>query len=256
MLSPSIVWLACLLGFCLIYLVVLVRRCKYYTLWELVLYLPVYLFGRLLWRVSFTNEPPQALRSGAVLAANHRSSVDPFFVQLAARRRVHWMVAREYCEHFLFGLILKPLQVIPTNRSGLDLNSTKKAMQYTGLGQLVGMFPEGKINTSSATLLPARAGIAKVAIKSNVPVIPLYIHGSPYNGSVWGPVLMPARVQITFGQPIYPQSFFDAAPMQLPETDINNTVECATNTRENQRQMHWLMTQWTQAMQRMSSARS
>lgn len=96
--------------------------------------------------------------------------------------------------------------VIPTNRSGLDLNSTKLAIQYAKAGRLVGMFPEGKINISPDPLLPIRGGAAMVAIKTGVPVIPLYIEGSPYRRTVWSPLLMPARVRITFGEPIYPRA--------------------------------------------------
>jgi 1-acyl-sn-glycerol-3-phosphate acyltransferase len=174
-----------------------------YSTWETILYVPVYVVGRLLWRVSFTNDPPPELKGGAILAANHRSSVDPFFVQLAAKRRVHWLVAKEYCKHFIFGRILKLFEVIPTNRSGLDLNATKLAMEIARQGRLVGMFPEGRINLTIAPLLPIRAGAAMVAVKTEVPVIPIYIEGSPYRRTVWSPLLMPARVRITFGKPIF-----------------------------------------------------
>ncbi len=177
-----------------------------YSAWESCLYLPTYLVGRLLWRVHFTNQPPAALlTSGGVLAANHRSSVDPFFVQLAARRRVHWMVAKEYCHHFAFGPLLRALQVIPTNRSGMDTAATKAALRITHAGRLVGMFPEGRINQTCAPLLPLRSGAALVACRSHVPLIPLWIEGSPLGKAIWSPLLMPARVRITFGEPIWPR---------------------------------------------------
>ncbi|QDV24816.1 lysophospholipid acyltransferase family protein [Aureliella helgolandensis] len=192
------------------YFIHLVRRSDY-GYWESCLYLPTYLMGRLVWRVHFTNNPPPALSSGAILVANHRSSVDPFFVQLAARRRVHWMVAKEYCDHFLFGLILKAVQAIPTNRNGMDTASTKAAMRLTKEGRLVGMFPEGRLNHTSNPLISIRSGAAAVAIRSGVPIIPLYIDGSPYRRTVWSPLFMAAHVGITFGRPIYPAEYQDNA---------------------------------------------
>lgn len=212
------VWLLILLVVASAYAVWLYRRSDYST-WESCLYLPTYLVGRLLWRVHFTNQPPAALSScGGVLAANHRSSVDPFFVQLAARRRVHWMVAKEYCQHFAFGPLLRALQVIPTNRSGLDTAATKTALRITQAGRLVGMFPEGRINKSAAPLLPLRGGAALVACRSQVPLIPLWIEGSPQGKEIWSPLLMPARVRITFGQPIWPQAAISSAdPCPQPE---------------------------------------
>ncbi|MEM7476602.1 MAG: lysophospholipid acyltransferase family protein, partial [Planctomycetota bacterium] len=197
----TIPWLAILILGILWYLISLWRSSEY-SAWENFLYAPTFLMGRLLWRVQFTNEAPEELQAGGLLVANHRSSVDPFFVQLAARRRVHWMVAKEYCNHFLFGPILKLCQVIPTNRSGVDTASTKLAIRMTSEGRLVGMFPEGKLNKSKAPLLPVRSGAAVVATQAGVPIIPLYIEGSPYRRTVWSPIFMAARVRITFGTPI------------------------------------------------------
>lgn len=216
----AVVWLAGLLCAALIYFVLQIRNSDY-TFWESCLYLPTYLMGRLVWRVHFLNEPPAAIRHGAILVANHRSSVDPFFVQLAARRRVHWMVAKEYCNHFLFGPILKAAQVIPTNRSGMDTASTKAAMRITKHGRLVGMFPEGRLNHTKQLLVSIRSGAAAVAIRSDVPIIPLYIQGSPYRRTVWSPVFMPARVGITFGEPIFPSiAGDDTSPLAASDSLI------------------------------------
>ncbi|MEM8733557.1 MAG: lysophospholipid acyltransferase family protein [Planctomycetota bacterium] len=184
-----------------LYAISLAKR-SVYNVEENFLYIPTFLMGRLLWRVHFTNEAPTELQSGGVLVANHRSSVDPFFVQLSAGRRVHWMVAKEYCNHFAFGPLLKLCQVIPTNRSGMDTASTKAAIRMTREGRLVGMFPEGRLNKTDDALLSFRSGAAVVAEKAGVPIIPLWIEGSPYRQTVWSPVTMPAHVRITFGAPI------------------------------------------------------
>lgn len=213
----AVAWLTLLAAVGLAYFLWLYRRSDYDT-WESCLYTPTYLLGRLLWRVHFTNQAPEELRGGGVLAANHRSSVDPFFVQLAARRRVHWMVAQEYCRHPAFGPLLRALEVIPTNRSGMDTASTKAALRITQERRLVGMFPEGKINRWGKPLLPLRGGAALVAMRSQVPIIPLWIEGSPLGKSVWSPVLMPAHVKITFGTPIYPQDKAVAAEISSPQT--------------------------------------
>lgn len=240
----AIVWLLSLLVLAAAYAARLYRQSDYDT-WESCLYLPTYLVGRLLWRVSFTNQPPAVLRtSGGVLAANHRSSVDPFFVQLAARRRVHWMVAKEYCQHFAFGPLLRALQVIPTNRSGMDTAATKTALRITKAGRLVGMFPEGRINQTDAPLLALRSGAALVACRSQVPLIPLWIEGSPLGKSVWSPLFMPARVRITFGQPIWPRtveaadsSRSESEPVRLEEKTEPKSADLLADSDE-------LIVQW------------
>lgn len=210
------VWLVLLVVASLVYLLWQIRNSPY-TQWENVLYTPTYLFGRLLWRVRFTNSPPVEMRGGGVLVANHRSSVDPFFVQLSAGRRVHWMVAREYCENIVLGPLLRALQAIPTNRSGMDTGATKQAIRLAKEGRLVGMFPEGRLNHTRDPLVSVRSGAALVAVRAGVPIIPIYIKGSPYRREVWSPLFMPAQVKITFGEPIDPHEAAEqnAASMAL-----------------------------------------
>ena len=53
---------------------------------------------------------------GAVIVCNHRSSVDPFFVQLITGRIVRWMVAAEYFRIPVVGGMLRFMQSIPTRR--------------------------------------------------------------------------------------------------------------------------------------------
>jgi 1-acyl-sn-glycerol-3-phosphate acyltransferase len=252
----SQLWLALLVVVALIYGLWLYFRSEYST-WESLLYLPAYLLTRLLWRVHFTNQAPQQIRGGAVLAANHRSSIDPMFIQLAAGRRVHWMVAKEYCQNLAFGPILRALQVIPTNRTGTDINSTKIALKYAGQNSLVGMFPEGRINITAKPLLPVRAGAAMVAVKAGVPIIPIYIQGSPYleRFSVISPFLMPARVSVTFGKPIFPnppstptQAVEPPSEIESVDTGLADFEGRRDNSRSVQYQAAELIGAWARAM--------
>ena len=224
--AVALVWLTGMLAVGVGYAIVQLQRSDY-DWWESCLYFPTYLLGRLLWRVHFTNDPPKELAQGAVLVANHRTSVDPLFVQLAARRRVHWMVAKEYCQHPIFGPFLRAVQVIPTNRSGMDTAATRRAMQIAAEGRLVGMFPEGRINHTSQPLVSIRSGAALIALRTGVPLIPLYIDGAPYFRTVWSPLLMSAHVAITFGTPVYPpkkETSDDVDPLYQAERLI---LECA-----------------------------
>ncbi len=220
----SIAWCLALVTATVFYAFRLGRKSDY-NAWETFLYIPTYLMGRLVWRVHFKNEAPDEIATGGVLVANHRSSVDPFFVQLAAKRRIHWMVAAEYCRHPVFGFLLKQFEVIPTNRSGVDTASTKQAISYAKRGSLVGMFPEGQLNHTKLPLLPVRSGAATVAEKAGQPIIPLHIEGSPYFRTVWSPVFMRGHVGITFGKPIWPQD--EHAEDERTETPASSSASKA-----------------------------
>ena len=94
-------------------------------------------------------------------------------------RITHWMVAREYCESWPLSWFFRTVEAILTGRGGVDTKAVKQAIRYASEGGLVGMLPEGRINTTDAFLLPGRPGAALVALKARVPVIPVYIEGAP-----------------------------------------------------------------------------
>jgi 1-acyl-sn-glycerol-3-phosphate acyltransferase len=161
-----------------------------------------YLLLRFLWRATIDRPLPLPAGRGAVIVANHRSSIDPLLIQMGTNRLVHWMVAREYVFNPALARVFRILQSIPVGRRGVDTAATKLAIRLAQRGGLVGLFPEGRINRGDGILLSGRPGAALIALKANVPVVPCYVEGAPYNGSVMGPFFMPAHVRIHVGDPI------------------------------------------------------
>lgn len=210
--NAAAIFLFSLIALVAIYLVGQVRLRGKYSYWEYFLYSMAYAFARVVWRVKVHAHPSlsEPIEYGAVIVSNHTTSVDPFFIQLAAGRRVHWMVASEYCSHFLFGPFLRVFQVIPTNRGGVDTASTKRAIEMVRQGKWVGMFPEGRLNRSDQPLLPIRPGAGLVALRGGVPLIPVWVSGAPKSPTVWGPVMMRAKVDVYIGEPM---------PVQAEEGD-------------------------------------
>ncbi|MFN7732232.1 MAG: lysophospholipid acyltransferase family protein [Pirellula sp.] len=200
----------------------LIRPGRYNT-FERILYAPVYALSRVLWRVDIewldaqpqpggTPEPAQRstdrerllkerMTGGAVLVANHRCSIDPFFVQLIAGCRVHWMVAGEYFKSPLLGDLLRAYEAIPTNRGGSDTNAIKRAIALAASGRFVGMFPEGRINRTDQPLLSIRPGAATVALRAGVPLVPLWIEGAPVGPTIFSPLFRAAKIRVIVGQP-------------------------------------------------------
>jgi 1-acyl-sn-glycerol-3-phosphate acyltransferase len=174
--------------------------------------LPIYMFNqfmtRVRWRARVEGKVELSPRQGAVIVCNHIGPVDPAFIALACDRPVHWMVAREYCQVPLIGLALRILQVIPTGRSGIDTAATKLAIRYAQQGELVGMFPEGRLNDTGRLLLPGRAGAAMVALRARVPIIPCYIEGSPFGGQVFLFFFLSAKTRLKVGPRIDISEFY------------------------------------------------
>lgn len=200
-------WLLALLCLGLVLLAIatwfyLVVKSTRYTAWQTFFWLLAKFLTRFCWRTKIEGPFPISGEGNAVIICNHRSSVDPFFVQISIRRVVHWMVAREYVEHPVFGFFLRIAEVIPVNRGGVDTAATKAAMRIVADGGMVGMLPEGRINTSEEFMSAVRPGAIVVALRARAPVVPCYIQDAPYKGTAWSPFLMRARTRVRYGQPI------------------------------------------------------
>jgi 1-acyl-sn-glycerol-3-phosphate acyltransferase len=186
------------------------------------------LLTSLLWRTSAPSDVPLPPGRGGVIVCNHRSSVDPFFVQRSTQRPIHWMVAREYVEHPALRWFLTTCEVIPVNRGGIDTAATKIALRYVRDDGVIGMFPEGRINRTNDLFIPVRPGAALVAIKTRAIVLPCYLEGAPYAGTSWSPLFIPARVTVRYADTIDAADY--AARIEAGEDEGSVTRELLMRT--------------------------
>ena len=116
----------------------------------------------------------------ALIATNHIGYLDFVFVGYAARRahgrRVRFVAKREVFDHPVSGPLMRAMNHIPVDRDGRARDLVRRVGDALAEGDLVGMFPEGTINRSFVPTF-GRAGAARMAVQSGVPLIP---------GAVWG----------------------------------------------------------------------
>ncbi len=183
-------------------------RRTHYSFTQYVLFLGVRAIVRYQWRAELPDKLTFDPARGAVLICNHRSSVDPFFIQVLFDRPARWMVAREYVEHWAFGWFLRACDVIPAARTGLDVAAIKAALRTAHHGRLVGMLPEGRINTTGDILTSCRPGPVLVALRARVPIVPIYIFDAPYGGTPASPLFRRGRARVVMGEPIDLSEFY------------------------------------------------
>jgi 1-acyl-sn-glycerol-3-phosphate acyltransferase len=199
---PTALVILAVLAAALVAWIVVAWKATPYTWWQFGLHLVNQFFACILWRGSVTGSIDLPRDRGAVIVSNHISGIDPLLIQLSVLRIVHWMVAREYFYMPLLSFIFKHMQSIPVNRAGVDTAATKMAIRYAQEGELVGLFPEGRVNLTDELLLPGRPGAALIALRAGVPVIPCYVQNAPYDGTALGSFFMAARAHIIVGKPI------------------------------------------------------
>jgi 1-acyl-sn-glycerol-3-phosphate acyltransferase len=183
-------------------------RRTHYSLTQYVLFHGVRFLVRHQWRTELPKRLTFDPARGAVLICNHRSSVDPFFIQILFDRPARWMVAREYVEHWAFGWFLRACDVIPAARTGLDVAAIKAALRAAHHGRMVGMLPEGRINTTGEILTSCRPGPVLVALRARVPIVPIYIFDAPYGGTPASPLFRRGRARVVMGEPIDLSEFY------------------------------------------------
>lgn len=132
---------------------------------------------RSLFRMEVTgreHEPPE----GAFLAvSNHWSAFDPPVLGAALRRKVHFMAKQELFEIPILRGWMRCIGTFPVRRGEPDRQAIRAALQVLQRGGVVGMFPEGTRNPRGY-LLPAEPGAAFLALKAQVPILPVGILGT------------------------------------------------------------------------------
>lgn len=181
-------------------------------------------FARIYHRLS-VRSPQQLPHTGpAILVCNHVSGVDPLLIQSVCPRLITWMVAKEYMQVRGLSWVFKQIGAIPVERSGRDLASTRAAMRALAGGAVLGIFPEGRIETSH-DLLPFQTGVAMMAIKTGVPIFPACLEGTQRGREIVQAVLRPCVASIAFGPEVpIDRSSSGKAALEAANEKIENAV--------------------------------
>ena len=116
-------------------------------------------------------------RGGAILASNHLSYLDPIVLGIFVPRRVNFMAKEELFENFFFRWMIVKLGAFPTKRNRIDRTTYRTVLKLLQKREVVVLFPEGTRNTDG-TIGQLRPGTARIALKADVPIIPIIIWGT------------------------------------------------------------------------------
>lgn len=155
--------------------------------------------ARLLFRLTVSgveNVPPSG---PVVLASNHLSNVDPFFLGAACPRQIHWMAKSELWKSRLLGRLVEWLGAFPVRRGEADRESVRAALRILDSGAVLGIFPEGHRQRSGRLGQPA-PGVGLFSSHDGVVTIPVAISGTNRIMNGWRFRFAPVTVK--FGPPV------------------------------------------------------
>jgi 1-acyl-sn-glycerol-3-phosphate acyltransferase len=186
-----------------------------YPLVRAILTLPTILIYRLR-AIGLENVP----RSGAlVLAPNHFSQMDHFFVGARLRRQVRFMAKSQMFGPPVLTYIYKHGGVFPVRRGHHDEEAIKTAREILDQGEMLLIYVEGGRSRSQELGKP-KPGIGRIALESGAPIVPVAIHGSARVRG-WKRFRFP-KVTVQFGKPLtFP---IEAEPSRERQLEIAGEV--------------------------------
>jgi 1-acyl-sn-glycerol-3-phosphate acyltransferase len=158
-------------------------------------------FLRVWFRLRITGAEHVPQEGAAIVAPNHKSFWDSFFVAMGTRRHVRFMAKTELIEGRA-GRLLVRLGAFPVRRGEADADALETAREILRQGGLLALFPEGTRIRDPETLGTPRRGAGRLAIEMHVPLVPAAITGT--ERLFLGPIPKPRRVQVAFAPPIPP----------------------------------------------------
>jgi len=160
------------------------------------------LLCRVFWRVRVTGRENIPLSGAFVLAPVHRSNIDTMLACTVTPRRMRYMGKDSLWKNSVTGWLFSALGGFPVTRGTADREALRRCVYVLQSGQPLVMFPEGE-RKSGAVVEKLFDGAVYVAIKANVPIIPVGIGGSELAMQKGSKMIRPVRCAMVIGKPIY-----------------------------------------------------
>jgi 1-acyl-sn-glycerol-3-phosphate acyltransferase len=163
---------------------------------------------------------------GAIIAPNHVSVLDSFFVPSVLPRRITYVGKAEYMDSWKTKYLFPAMGMIPIDRSGGD--SAKAALDAAAgileRGELFGIYPEGT-RSRDGDLHKGHTGVARLALRTGSPIVPVGVQGTvevmPPDAKFPSPF---RTIRIRIGKPIDVNRWRDRPNERLALRQITDEV--------------------------------
>jgi 1-acyl-sn-glycerol-3-phosphate acyltransferase len=139
-----------------------------------------------------------------IAASNHIGYFDPVIVACALGREICFLARAELFDQFFVKDLIKKLNAFPIRRGERDVAAIKTCIAILGEKRMpLLMFPEGT-RSRTGRLGEPRRGIAFIAARTRVPILPVYIENSDRLGECFR---LQKRLIVRIGRPLYPTEY-------------------------------------------------
>lgn len=171
--------------------------------WSINLLRPcIQLGSRLMWRLEHKGVENIPQDCGLIIAANHQSYGDPFWLALPVKRPVRFLAWSEAFSWPIIGRGIRLLGAWPLQVEGSDPAAIRRSLTWLRDSGVIVIFPEGERGHPDGSMIRMKGGAVRMALEAGVPILPVTIRGA---NLVWPANKIfprPGKVEITF-HPIF-----------------------------------------------------
>ncbi len=140
-----------------------------------------------------------------VIASNHLNDADPGIICTRIRHPIAFMAKVELFHVPLLAQFLRAFGAFPVRRGEADISTLRISNENLKLGRAVCIFPEGTREGATEKLTEALPGAAIIALRNDVPILPIAISGSGRLQMPWMFIRLHRRLKVTLtiGRPFH-----------------------------------------------------
>ena len=136
-----------------------------------------------------------------ILAPNHTTGLDPLLIQSALTRKIRWVMLTTY-QYRILQPIWRRVDPVALDPEAGNKGQIRTVVNALKGGAPVGIFPEGRLQRAERRLQRLKPGVAMMAMRTDAPIVPVWIKGTPRRNSMIFHFLQPSRSRVRFGPPI------------------------------------------------------
>lgn len=137
-----------------------------------------------------------------IIAGNHPSYLDGLLVGLPIERPIRFMAWDALFKVPLLGALIKAMGAFPVDiRKGRGEAAFREALGVLESGCALGIFPEGQ-RSEQAAMGELRTGVARLAIETGAPIVPVTIGGAMRAWPKWKLLPKSAKIIVRYHEPI------------------------------------------------------
>lgn len=140
------------------------------------------LFSRAVWRIEYKGTENIPTDTGLIIAANHQSYGDPFWLGVPVKRPIRFLAWSEAFSWPVIGKAIPWLGAWPLQIEGSDPAAIRRSLNWLREGGAVVIFPEGGRGLADGSMIRMKGGAVRMALEAGVPILPVTIRGA---NKVW-----------------------------------------------------------------------